>query len=150
MSATRTEHVQSFPAATGFAVGWAGLAVGLLFVALGLTKLLPGVAEEAARLGIPPWVRVLVGAAEVAGGVLFCVPRVGASGAGVLGAVLAGAIGAYFALRPHEMPFPFVPMGLLALVGLITWGRVRLAWWNRYLAVLDRFAAREGPPRRPA
>ncbi len=125
--------------AAGVAVWVLGLAVGAVFVALGLTKLLPAVAADFDRFGIPGWVRLLVGAAEVTGGILFCLPRTGASGAGVLGAVLAGAVGAYFVFRPDEFPFPLAPLAMLALLGLVTWGRGRLAW-KRYLAILNRFA----------
>jgi hypothetical protein len=142
MRAARTEcEVIPAHSPAGYVVGGAGLLFGLTFVCLGVTKLLPGVAEEFARFGIPPWVRLLIGAAEVAGGVLFCLPRTGASGAGVLGAVLAAVVGAYAALRPDELPFPLVPLALLAVLGLVTWGRGRLAWWRRYAAALDRFAA---------
>ncbi|AWM36633.1 hypothetical protein GobsT_55430 [Gemmata obscuriglobus] len=134
------------------AVWGTGLLVGLLFVVAGLTKLLPGVRPQFDQWGIPAWVRLLVGAAEFVGGVLFCLPRAGAAGAGLLGVLLASGVGAYFVLRPDELPFPLVPVMLFALVALVTWGRARLAWWCRYAAALDRFTAREvgksGPGRR--
>jgi hypothetical protein len=131
---------------TGFAVWGLGLVVGLLFVGLGLTKLLPAVAAEFARFGIPSGVRLLVGAAEVGGGLLFCRARTGFGGACVLAAVLAGAIGVYFAAGPDDAPVPLLPVGMLVLLGVVTWGRGRAAWWRRYLAVLDRFAESQNAP----
>ncbi|OWK43598.1 DoxX family protein [Fimbriiglobus ruber] len=121
----------------------ASLIIGLSFALLGGAKfLLPWAADQLAVHGIPTWVRFPVGTAEVVGGLMFLVPAVRLSGAGVLASVLVGGIATHVALEGVDATVvPFV--GLLALIVLISWGLHRAAWWSRYATALDQFTARE-------
>lgn len=75
--------------------------------------------EPFARWGYPPWLRVLVGVGEVAGGVALLIPWIASYGALALGVVMLGA----WATRAHD-------------------GRwVDVAWITLYLAVLAWIAA---------
>jgi hypothetical protein len=143
MTYTQTIPKVATREAARFTVWASGLALGLLFIGLGGTRFLDSdLVDEFTRLGIPSWARILLGSAEIAGGLLFCLPRTGSSGASVLGAVLLSAIGSFVMLRSHGLPFPLLPLVLVGLLALITWGRLRLAWWDRYVAMLEYFASR--------
>ena len=74
-------------------------------------------AEQFAAWGYPDWFRVLIGAAEVAGGLGLLLPRTASLAAAGLGVVMVGAVWTH--LGHGEIPkasVPFVILGLLAAV----------------------------------
>jgi uncharacterized membrane protein YphA (DoxX/SURF4 family) len=99
-----------------------GLLAGL-FVLSGSMKLVKSddVAAQFARLGYPDWFRVLIGVAEIGGGLLLLVPRTAFYAAGTLGVVMVGAV--FTHLRHGEVPQALVPLVLLCL--LVTVGYLR-------------------------
>jgi hypothetical protein len=129
---------------TGALFLWvASLGLGALFLVLGASKFFPTASEVLARHGLPDWWRVPLGLAEIAGGLMLFVPRAGAYGACLLGAVvLTWTIGTrVLGETPRSLLPAVVVLGLLLFVGCLrrpgAWDRRRL------LAVLDRFAEHE-------
>jgi hypothetical protein len=121
----------------------ASLGLGALFIVLGTSKFFPTGSEILARHGLPEWWRVPLGLAEIAGGLMLFVPRAGAYGACLLGAVvLTWTIGTRVLGEASRSLLPaVVVLSLLLLVGCLrrpgAWERRRL------LAVLDQFAEHE-------
>jgi uncharacterized membrane protein YphA (DoxX/SURF4 family) len=141
--------------------------LGLVFVTAGAVQLLnPEAATWFTGAGLPEWLCVVAGAAEVAGGALLLLPRTGALAAALLGTLLAGAITAHLALGGDRSIAPaFVLLGAVALVGYArrpgaaTLARLtRAADWlaEREMAAQRRHARQRGtagggaPPRRRA
>jgi uncharacterized membrane protein YphA (DoxX/SURF4 family) len=119
-TATSTEAQSGKVKATALWVA-TGL-LGCLFVFSGSGKfMMPEAAEHFARWGYPDWFRVLIGMAEIGGGLLLLVPRTAFYGAAALGVIMVGA--AFTHLGHGEVPRAVVPLVLLCL--LVTVGYLR-------------------------
>ncbi len=93
--------------------------LAVLFLMAGGSKLAgaqPQV-EHFSKWGYPGWFRLLIGAVEAAAAVALMIPRVAALAAGVLAAVMAGAI--YTHVRHDEAMQALVPGVLLALLACV-------------------------------
>jgi putative oxidoreductase len=102
------------------AVMW--IVIGLLacmFVLSGVVKFVnPEAPEQFANFGYEDWFRVLIGVAEIGGGLLLLAPRTTFYGAAALGIIMLGAV--YTHLAHGQVPQALVPLvlfGLLAYVG---------------------------------
>jgi putative oxidoreductase len=97
------------------------------FVAIGLAKFFsPEWAIKFERWGYPDGFYMVIGALELAGGVLLVVPRVSSYAAALLGAILIGAAATH-ALH-HEAARVAPPLMWLAVMALIGVARRRRAW----------------------
>jgi putative oxidoreductase len=97
------------------------------FVAIGLAKFgSPAWAIKFERWGYPDGVYMVVGALELAGGVLLLVPRVSSYAAALLGVILIGAAATH-ALH-DETARVSAPLMWLAVMVLIGVARRRRAW----------------------
>jgi uncharacterized membrane protein YphA (DoxX/SURF4 family) len=116
---------------TGQKVGgvllWVGSGLGALgFLLAGATKFQPGGNWEVMfeGWGYAKWFLYLIGAVEVAGAILLLVPRFAAYAAGVLGAVLVGAIYTLVTdAGDMGIAAPAVYLVLMAVIGYFRWGR---------------------------
>ena len=97
------------------------------FVAIGLAKFgSPAWAIKFERWGYPDGFYMVIGALEIAGGVLLLVPRVSSYAAALLGAILIGAAATH-ALH-DETARVAAPLMWLAVMALIGVARRRRAW----------------------
>ena len=97
------------------------------FVAIGLAKFVsPAWAIKFERWGYPDGFYMVIGALELAGGVLLLVPRVSSYAAALLGVILVGAAATH-ALH-GETTRVAAPLMWLAVMTLIGVARRRRAW----------------------
>ncbi|MFI5076910.1 MAG: DoxX family protein [Vicinamibacteria bacterium] len=97
------------------------------FVAIGLAKFAsPAWAIKFERWGYPDGFYMVIGALELAGGVLLLVPRMSSYAAALLGAILIGAAATH-ALH-NEAARVSAPLMWLAVMTLIGVARRRRAW----------------------
>jgi uncharacterized membrane protein YphA (DoxX/SURF4 family) len=96
--------------------------VAFAFLGAGFGKLSgqPMMVEMFDKLGLGQWFRYLTGAIEVGSAILLLVPRLTFAGAGLLVCTMTGAVIAHL-LKLGGSPVP--PLVLLALSGVIAWGR---------------------------
>ncbi len=96
--------------------------LALAFLGAGFGKLSgqPMMVEEFDKLGLGQWFRFFTGAIELSSAILLLVPRLTFVGAGLLVCTMTGAVVAHL-LKLGGSPVP--PLVLLALSGLIAWGR---------------------------
>jgi putative oxidoreductase len=106
------------------ATGWVlRIAVCAVFVGVGATKfqsqsMWVGMFDQ---IGLGNWFRYLTGGLQVAGGLLFLVPRTAPIGAIVTGCTMAGAILVHLFVLPTGVGGAVIPCGLLVfalVVGL--------------------------------
>jgi uncharacterized membrane protein YphA (DoxX/SURF4 family) len=119
----------ALPRRVRLAAAWLlGLYLASLYVRMGWGKLASGGfwAESFARWSYPSWLRVLVGAIEVAAGAALIVPWVASYGALALSLVMAGAWGTL----AHEGRWGDVAWVTAYGAGL-TW--IAYEWWGRRL-----------------
>jgi hypothetical protein len=112
-----------------------------VFLTAGIPKLFgaqPPALQAAAMHGFPAWLRVLVGLAEVAGGLSLLIPRFAVYGA--LGLALL-MVPATITQAMSGEPGLFVPIGLCALLVLLAWLRDEQVLRN----LAGAFAPRPGP-----
>ena len=90
----------------------------LMMILAGSGKITGGVWTEIFDgWGYPGWFRVLVGVAQVGGGLLLFIPRVAAYGAAILLIVMLGALGTEIILTPQFGPRnPIILVGVFALL----------------------------------
>jgi uncharacterized membrane protein YphA (DoxX/SURF4 family) len=99
---------------------WIGSSVvGLFFVVAGVKKFVdPKMVDIFAEQGYEDWLRVVIGVAEVGGGLLLLVPSGALYGAAGLGIIMVGAIGTHFrGGKPTEAIIPVVLLILLSIIG---------------------------------
>jgi putative oxidoreductase len=73
------------------------------------------------ELGTDPWMRILVGVLEVAGGIGLLIPRLAALAASCLVALMVGATAAQLFFLSEG--FWYTPVILGVLLGVVAWGR---------------------------
>lgn len=123
---TATSPVVRAHAAPGKALTialWAvQIGLALMFFMAGGSKLAgaPAMVGLFDAIGIGQWFRYLTGALEVAGGVLLLVPRRSGLGAALLVPVMLGAILTHLVILHNG---PAMPLGLLAGLAFVAWGR---------------------------
>ncbi|SEP97429.1 DoxX family protein [Microlunatus flavus] len=101
-------------------------ALALTFLGAGASKLVgePAMVTMFADIGAGQWLRFLVGALEVAGGVGVLVPRISALAAAGLALLMVGATATNLTVLGSP---PWSPLVLLVLAALVAWaGRDRL------------------------
>ena len=107
---------------------WAAqIPLGALFINLGLAKLKGGQVQEFDLIGAGQWMRYLVGAAELAGGIGLLTPWLAGLAAAGLAANMAGAT-IINATVLHNTEFGsnvWLTLVLCAVTGLIAYGRRR-------------------------
>ena len=98
--------------------------LALAFVGAASGKLLgkPEMVALFEAVGIGQWFRYVTGICELTGAVLIVVPKTRSIGAGLLAAVMLGAITAH--LFVLHIP-PTAPVVLLLLASFVLWGRRR-------------------------
>ena len=100
------------------------------FVAIGIGKFAdPNWARKFERWGYPDGFYLVVGLLELAGGVLLLVPKLSSYAAGLLGAVMIGALATHWLhgeTRMLRAPLPWLVV--LTLIGIVRWSR---AWRPR-------------------
>ncbi|MGG7665590.1 DoxX family membrane protein [Dyadobacter sp. BHUBP1] len=116
------------------------LLTGLSFVNAGLDKFLhympmpADLPEKMIKTGMAfaqiGWLMPLVGAAEIAGGLLLTIPRTRALGAIVLVPVIVGVLLTNMTAAPSGLPFVSV------LIAVIAW--VIADNWRKYLPIVSR------------
>jgi len=96
--------------------------VAFAFLGAGFGKLSgqPMLVEMFDKLGLGQWFRYFTGAIELGSAILLLVPRLTFVGAGLLVCTMTGAVAAHL-FKLGGSPAP--PLVLLALSGVITWGR---------------------------
>jgi uncharacterized membrane protein YphA (DoxX/SURF4 family) len=96
--------------------------VGLMFVGGGLAKLFgdPTMVDLFDEIGAGDWLRYLVGACEVAGGIGLLIPWLCALAAAALSALVVGAIITNVAVVDEN---PALPIVYLVVLAVITWRR---------------------------
>jgi uncharacterized membrane protein YphA (DoxX/SURF4 family) len=95
------------------------------FVAIGFGKFgSPVWARNFARWGYPEGFYMVIGALELAGGLLLLVPKLTSYAAALLGVILVGAA-ATLALHNERMSPPLMWLAVIVLLG---WARRRRAW----------------------
>jgi putative oxidoreductase len=94
------------------------------FLLTGLDKMTgaPAMVRVFDLVGLGQWLRIVTGSLEVFGAVLLFVPPFMAAGAGLLAIVMIGAITAHLTVLPFP---PYLPLALLAMVGVVFWYRRR-------------------------
>jgi putative oxidoreductase len=111
-----------------FILVWAASVLAALGIGLaGLTKFVaPGHWHQLfIGWGYPRWFSLLVGAVEIAGGVVLLIPRLAFYGALVLAAVMLGAIGTLL-IHPTAQFGIAMPIVYLILLIVIATARVRM------------------------
>ena len=100
------------------------LVVGLVFIGAGCIKLggLPVMVRLFAAIGMGQWLRYVVGASELLGGVLLLGDATALVGALLLCGVIAGAIGSNVLIL-HDSPL--VPSLMLVALLVVVWERRR-------------------------
>src|SRR5215471_9981712 len=107
---------------------WAAqIPLGALFINLGLAKLKGGQVQEFDLIGAGQWMRYLVGAAELAGGIGLLTPWLAGLAAAGLAANMAGAtiINATVLHNTAYGSFVWITLPLCAVFALIAYGRRR-------------------------
>jgi putative oxidoreductase len=96
--------------------------LGLAFAAAAAGKLsgAPDMVALFQTIGVGQWFRYLTGLLELVGAVSLFVPRTRFLGALLLAAVMLGAVATHLFVLHNP---PFAPLVLLALVGVVAWGR---------------------------
>ena len=94
--------------------------LALVFLGASTTKLIgrPDMIALFAAIGIGQWFRYVTGILELTGAVLILVPKTRRSGAGLLLAIMIGAIVVNFSLDVSVIP----PLVLLVLASFVAWG----------------------------
>ena len=127
MSASATNHLRSVGAAPrrGLNVAlWIVQALlALAFLGASSTKLMgrPDMVALFAAVGIGQWFRYVTGILELIGAVLILVPKTRSIAAGLLVAIMFGAIMTNLNLHTTIIP----PLVLLLLASFVVWGRRR-------------------------
>jgi putative oxidoreductase len=101
------------------AIGWVlRLAAAAVFVAVGVSKLKsdPLWVQIFARIGFGDWFRYLTGVLQVAGGLLFLIPRAAYAAAALAGGTMVGAIAAHLFVLGTGVPGAIIPFILLLFV----------------------------------
>jgi uncharacterized membrane protein YphA (DoxX/SURF4 family) len=103
------------------------------FAGGGLFKLsgAPEMVDMFATIGAGQWLRYVVGTLEVAGAVGLLIPRLSGLAALGLGALMVGAVVTNLTVLGAN---PMLPIALLLVSALISWGR-----WSRITALAGRF-----------
>ena len=111
--------------------------LALAFVAAASGKLLgkPEMVGLYDAIGIGQWFRYVTGLIELTGAALILVPRARVIGAGLLASTMVGAIATHVFVLHNS---PVAPLVLLALVGLVLWGRRQevARWVERVKAIV--------------
>ena len=105
---------------------WAGqILLGVAFVSFGLAKLTGGQVQEFGLIGAGQWLRYLVGAAELAGGIGLLTPWLAGLAAAGLAANMAGAtiINATVLHNTSYGGMVWVTLVLCAMFALLAYGR---------------------------
>lgn len=121
-----SENTSRRPRATTVGLWVLRVALALLFVLAGASKL-GGMPEQITLfddVGAGQWLRYLVGACEVAGGIGLLVPRVAALAGLCLAALMAGATVANLTVLGDD---PLVTVVLLLGAGFVGWVLLRRA-----------------------
>lgn len=107
------------------------IVVAAMFIMAGGTKLagLPMHVEHFQKWGYPDWFRILIGTAEVAGGVGLLIPRLASFAAAGLAAIMLGAV--YTHLAHKEAIQVVAPIVFLLVFGVLTYAR-----WPRRCSAL--------------
>ena len=98
------------------------IGLALMFFMAGGNKLAgnPMMVGLFSAIGIGQWFRYVTGALEVAGAALLLVPRISGLGAALLVPVMLGAITTHLVVLHNS---PAMPLGLLAALAFVAWGR---------------------------
>lgn len=104
-------------------IGWVlRLAVCGVFVGVGATKF-----ESHSmwvtifdRIGFGDWFRYLTGALQIAGGLLFLIPKATYAAAVLAGGTMAGAIAAHLFILGTGVPGAIIPFALLVFMLAVT------------------------------
>jgi uncharacterized membrane protein YphA (DoxX/SURF4 family) len=127
------------PAAPGKALNIAlwvvQIGLALMFFMAGGGKLAGSAMQVALfeAVGLGQWFRYVTGLLEVGGGILLLVPGRSGVGAGLLIAVMLGAVLTHLAVLHSS---PAMPLGLLACLAFVAWGRRA-----QIVAILQRISA---------
>ena len=107
-------------------IGWVlRLAVCGVFVSVGATKFESHSMWVAIfnRIGLGDWFRYLTGALQIAGGVLFLIPRTTYAGAVLAGGTMVGAIAAHLFILGTGVFGAIIPFVLLVFLLIVTFRR---------------------------
>jgi len=106
--------------AAGTVAMWAlQVLASLALVYIGVAKFRSGFwIAGFARWGYSDGFRMLIGALEVAGGVLLAFPPTASYAAALLGCIMAGAVGTLVLHNEHPFP-PLFWISVMALIGLV-------------------------------
>jgi putative oxidoreductase len=107
-------------------IGWIlRLAVCAVFVGVGATKFESQSMWVAIfnRIGFGDWFRYLTGALQIAGGVLFLIPRTAYAGAVLAGGTMVGAIAAHLFILGTGVFGAVIPFVLLVFLLIVTFRR---------------------------
>ena len=88
--------------------------IGAIFLMSGASKILQSAAWQerfATQWGLPPWMAIVTGLAEMAGAMLILWPRTAVYGGSIIAAVMLGATGTHF------MAGEFPNLGVTAVFG---------------------------------
>jgi len=102
--------------------GWIVLALAALFFVWNGSEKLAGSEEMTAMfraLGYPDWMRLAVGAAEIAGGICLLIPSMTLWAAAFLGCLMLGA--SFSELRAGHTFEALIPAQWLVLFSLVVW-----------------------------
>jgi putative oxidoreductase len=135
MSTSATRHLSDIDAGPGKALNiilWCVQALlALAFLAASSQKLMgaPAMVALFQAVGFGQWLRYVTGILELTGALLIIVPKTRSIGAGLLAAVMLGAITTHLFILHTP---PTAPVVLLLLSSFVVWGRRReLAQFTR-------------------
>jgi uncharacterized membrane protein YphA (DoxX/SURF4 family) len=101
--------------------GWVlRISAGVIFVILGLAKFRPDGywAKLFTEIGFGVWFRYLAATMQLAGGVLFLIPRTALAGAALTGATMVGAIGVHLFILPTGFGGAVFPAAVLVFIAI--------------------------------
>jgi uncharacterized membrane protein YphA (DoxX/SURF4 family) len=107
-------------------IGWIlRLAVCAVFVSVGASKFESHSMWVAIfdRIGFGDWFRYLTGALQIAGGLLFPIPRTTYAGAALAGSTMVGAIAAHLFILGTGVGGAIIPFILLVFLLIVTFRR---------------------------
>lgn len=105
------------------AVGWVlRMAAAGIFIAVGISKLESDAfwVRLFAQIGFGDWFRYVTGALQVAGGVLFLLPRTVYAAAVLAGSTMAGAVLVHLFVLDTGIGGAIIPFGLLVFIAAVT------------------------------
>ena len=131
--------MQRARAVDAFVLWTLSVLLAALFLLVGLPKVLGTASvgfQAAAMEGFPPWLRVVIGLAEVIGAVMLLIPPLATVGAACLALLMIPAAATQFAAGLPGLWVPFVVFALLAFV----------AWRRNTKWVADGYSGFAGTP----